>query len=806
MPLGTGILVQTRKQWRDVLKRVSAHPIISCDVETLYLDWTKVSLVGFSLGWREGDTVMGAYVPTAHTTGEMQLKWHDVEKDLKKLLLSREAVVAHNAKFDHKMLVKLGIEVERWWDTMIAHWLLDTNGVGSYAAMLTGNGSHGLKDLSWYLLQDRMTELADIAPKDPDDPDLLRVDQVLLTVMADYAGDDAINTLLLYERFLKQLSAPGMERVKRLLEKVHNEFMLVLADMEMWGVELDTALLAGMRERIETELVTLERTLISLRQGEDFPEIRDADLVRKLAAGYEDLDRRFTLAVDDPQYPHVMKDRKATKALPVAWTERALLSKGMARKQLFAASGLAGHPIELKIRESNGQLRKLILKYPDLAHKVFNAASPKILNQLLFTEMRLPPIGEESKDGYYSTNEECLTAWANSGSEFCKHMIRHREVMKMYGTYLVGMVEGLAADGRVRTNYRQSGTRTGRLASADVNLQNIPTSKEFSIREAFVATGCKESKVTVFYADPDTQKPTHLRCDGPGGWWEIEDGRVTKWGGDNPPWVLGVADYNQLEIRLLAHCSNDPTLMKAVLAGEDTHALTARKIFDEIPNAMPLKEVKRKFGEHRARAKTVNFGVIYGQGPFSLSTQTGVSEDEAQDWIDGYFSLYPGVKKYIQNKHAFATLHGYVETAAGQRRHLPAAQLPQEKPNWGLIFGARRQAQNAGIQGLAANVCAIAMRNVRRALRGTTRHDVPFIPQSDLALATKRFLGGAKMLWGNVIRMLLQIHDELVWESHPAFANYALDTITAKMSSTMPLRVPLLVEAASGYDWASTKN
>jgi DNA polymerase-1 len=258
---------------------------------------------------------------------------------------------------------------------------------------------------------------------------------------------------------------------------------------------------------------------------------------------------------------------------------------------------------------------------------------------------------------------------------------------------------------------------------------------------------------------------------------------------------------------LLAHVSGDPTLVEAIKNGEDIHALTAQACFDHIPNDISLKEVKKRFPKERKDSKPINFGVIYGMGPQALAAALGITEDEAEVIInDRYMSRYPGVKAYIERMHAIAKKEGLVRTAIGRPRHLPAAQLPPtDKNNKRLISKACRQGQNAPIQGFAADFIELAMRDIRRFFRKTTLNDV--------VLASKHLhpykgiwtVAVSESLYRNFMRPLLQVHDELIMEMHPAVANFCRDEVVRMMETALTLKVPVTVDAALGTNWYETK-
>jgi DNA polymerase-1 len=271
-------------------------------------------------------------------------------------------------------------------------------------------------------------------------------------------------------------------------------------------------------------------------------------------------------------------------------------------------------------------------------------------------------------------------------------------------------------DRRVHTTFDQAGAATGRLASLDPNLQNIPvrTPQGRAIRKAFVAApGC----------------------------------------------VLVGADYSQIELRVMAHLSGDPNLVEAFTAGEDIHAATARRIF-KVEGDVP--------SELRARAKVVNFGVLYGMGARSLAQQMGIELQEAKDFIDGYFTVYAGVRRFLDSTLEEARSRGWVATLLGRRRYLPELR----SSNGGERSFAERAAINTPIQGSAADLVKLAMLSVHRAI---ARHP------------------GA--------RLLLQVHDELLLECPEGDAAVVADLVRREMQGCYPLNVPLTVSIGTGKTW-----
>jgi DNA polymerase I len=357
-----------------------------------------------------------------------------------------------------------------------------------------------------------------------------------------------------------------------------------------------------------------------------------------------------------------------------------------------------------------------------LAGENFNIGSPKQLGDILFGKMGLEG-GRKTKTGAWSTDVDALEEVAAQGHEIAKKVLDWRGLAKLRGTYtdaLPGYIN--PKTGRVHTSYAMASTSTGRLASTDPNLQNIPirTEEGRRIRQAFIAA--KGAK-------------------------------------------LISADYSQIELRLLAHIADIPQLKKAFADNLDIHAMTASEIF-----GVPVKDMP---AEVRRRAKAINFGIVYGISGFGLANQLGIPQNEASDYIKKYFARFPGIRVYMEETKQFARTHGYVETLFGRRIHI--REINSKIP--GFRGGAERAAINAPIQGAAADIIRRAM--VR--LPG--------------ALADKKLSA----------RMLLQVHDELIFEAPDkeveATRTLAMTIMEKAALPAVEITVPLVVEARAADNW-----
>ncbi len=295
------------------------------------------------------------------------------------------------------------------------------------------------------------------------------------------------------------------------------------------------------------------------------------------------------------------------------------------------------------------------------AGKEFNVNSPKQLGEVLFDDLMLPNPGKKTKTGY-STNVEVLEKM-RPYHPIIEEILEYRKVAKLKSTYADGLVKAADSDGRVRTNFKQTGTATGRLSSTEPNLQNIPIRTELGreLRRYFLP--------------------------------------------ESHDYVLLDADYSQIELRLLADISKDENMISAFLDGEDIHTSTAAAVFGVSKDSVT--------GEQRKRAKAVNFGIVYGIGAFSLASDLGISRAKANEYIENYLASYPGVRDYLKNVVKDAYANGYVTTPLGRRRYIP--ELAGQNKN--LKNFGERVAMNSPIQGSAADIIKIAMINVSRKLK-----------------------------------------------------------------------------------------
>ncbi len=364
-----------------------------------------------------------------------------------------------------------------------------------------------------------------------------------------------------------------------------------------------------------------------------------------------------------------------------------------------------------------GELEREIHK---IAGREFNVGSPKQLGEILFDEQNLPG-GRRSKTGAWSTDASVLEELAEQGHPLPVKILEHRQISKLKSTYTDALVRELdAKTGRVHTSYMMTGAATGRLASTEPNLQNIPvrTEEGRKIREAFIAEAGNK---------------------------------------------LMSADYSQIELRLLAHVADIKSLKEAFARGDDIHAITASGMF-----GVPVKGMDPLV---RRRAKAINFGIIYGISAFGLANQLGIGQAEAREYIAKYFERYPGIRDYMEQTKDYARKNGFVKTPFGRKVHLKHIN----DKNQGMRAFSERAAINAPLQGGAADIIKRAMIRLPDALKAARLK----------------------------AQMLLQVHDELLFEVPDKEIDKAKDVARKVMESAATLSVPLVVETGVGTNWAA---
>jgi DNA polymerase-1 len=349
----------------------------------------------------------------------------------------------------------------------------------------------------------------------------------------------------------------------------------------------------------------------------------------------------------------------------------------------------------------------------------FNIASPKQMGEVLFDHMKIDPKAKKTKTGQYKTDEATLQKLA-AEHEIVSKIVDYRKVNKLRSTYVDALPKLIhPKTGRVHTSYAQAVAATGRLSSTNPNLQNIPIRTDMGkeIRKAFV---------------PRDENHTLL-----------------------------AVDYSQIELRIVASVAEDPGMMEAFHAGIDIHTATAAKVF-----GIEVADVTK---EQRYKAKSVNFGLIYGQGAFGLSQNLGIKRGEAKELIDAYFEQFGGVKTYMDDTIKYCREHGYVKTLMGRKRFIPDIN----SNNQTVVGFAERNAINAPIQGSAADMIKLAMINIHNRF-------------SKMDIGTK---------------MILQVHDELLFDVPKTELEEITAVIKEEMERAMPLKVPVIAEAGHGDNW-----
>ncbi|HEL2217858.1 TPA: DNA polymerase I [Streptococcus suis] len=435
-------------------------------------------------------------------------------------------------------------------------------------------------------------------------------------------------------------------------------------------------------------------------------------------------------------FPHL-----ARKVQVLIETEEPMLTKLEENQQLdllfdmelplanvLAKMEIAGIKVEaetLKAMQSENEvlIDQLTKEIYELAGQEFNINSPKQLGTILFEEMGLPlEYTKKTKTGY-STAVDVLERLAPIAPVVSK-ILEYRQITKLQSTYVVGLQDAILEDGKIHTRYVQDLTQTGRLSSTDPNLQNIPVRLEQGrlIRKAFVPS--------------------------------LENS------------VLLASDYSQIELRVLAHISQDQHLIEAFQQGADIHTSTAMRVFG-------IEKAEDVTPNDRRNAKAVNFGVVYGISDFGLSNNLGITRKEAKAYIDTYFERFPGIKNYMETIVREARDKGYVETIYKRRRELPDIN----SRNFNVRNFAERTAINSPIQGSAADILKVAMINLDKAL-------------TEAGLAT---------------RMLLQVHDEIVLEVPVAELETVKAMVKETMESAISLSVPLIADENEGSTWYEAK-
>lgn len=485
------------------------------------------------------------------------------------------------------------------------------------------------------------------------------------------------------------------------------------------GLELDTAIAAYLIDPAETRysVAALTEKYTPYRLGE-----ADGSVAGQLDFG-EQGDGRAELGAEALAVTH-LADALA----------HALVQQGMSELyrtienplvEVLAKMEHVGIAVDVaELRKLNERLtadvERLGAELQAVVGRPFNINSPVQLRDILYTERGLAP-GKKTKTGF-STDAATLEKLRGEWPEFIEPLLQYREVEKLRSTYGTGLLQEVAPDGRIHATFNQTVARTGRLSSDQPNLHNIPVRSDEGrlFRKAFIPA------------------PGH---------------------------ALLVADYNQIELRCIAHLAGDPGLIEAFANGDDIHNATASRVFAVEPSAVTV--------EQRSKAKMVSYGLAYGMEAYGLAQRLGIPTDEATVILDAYFAAFPNVKAYMERTVVEARMRGYTETLFGRRRPIPELS----NSNFRIRQAGERQAMNAGIQGLAADIFKVALVRI------------------DQALVEQRLAS----------QVVLQVHDEVVVEVPDAEREAVHPLVIEIMRNAAELDVPLEVNVAWGHTWADAK-
>ena len=537
----------------------------------------------------------------------------------------------------------------------------------------------------------------------------------------DYLGaPDQLSKDYVLESIKPLLENPEIKKVGQNLK--YDISVLAQHGIQLQGIAFDTMLESYILDSVATRhdmdslaLKYLDQTTTSFTDvaGKGAAQITFNQVPLEEAGPYAAEDADITLRLHDALWPQVCNHPTLEKV----FTEIELpLIPVLSRIERTGAK-VDDTLLFTQSQELSERLAELETQAWDLAGQEFNLASPKQLGEILFTKLEIPVLKKTAK-GAPSTKEEVLQELALE-YPLPKVILEHRGLAKLKSTYtdkLPTMINPTTK--RIHTSYHQAGTATGRLSSSDPNLQNIPirTAEGRRVRQAFIAS---------------------------------------------PGSKLVAADYSQIELRIMAHLSEDPSLLSAFAAGQDIHRATAAEVFAVETEAVTI--------DQRRSAKAINFGLIYGMSAFGLARQLNIGRKQAAEYIELYFARYPGVQNYMNNIRHSAAENGYVETVYGRRLYLPEINAR----NGMLRQGAERTAINAPMQGTAADIIKIAMINVDSWLESS----------------------------GLKSRMIMQVHDELVLEVPESELEVVKQGLTERMESAAELLVPLVVDVGVGDNW-----
>lgn len=517
-----------------------------------------------------------------------------------------------------------------------------------------------------------------------------------------------------------------------------------------------------------TELSDLTKKKLKLENGKDVLLVGDVTIKDLGEYAWDDAVQTYRL------YEYLKAKIEEANLEKVFYELEMPMVNVLAEMEIF---GAPVNPVLLKDygKEINAKMQEYKQKIFDLTpnKEEFNLNSTKQLNEILFTQLRIPPVGEPNKKGEYSTKAEILEEMDKKYSaylaghnrigekyEIVHWILKYRELVKLYGTYIEGMGGFIDEDYRIHCNFWQTGTKTGRLSSSKPNLQNIPNNAEFPLRKCFYAP-------TKEYADK-----YGLRFNEPHDW---------KW---------CTFDESQLELRVGAHLTKDPVMLDLFNNNGDMHSMTAKGCYHLDCEA---DEVKDKYPIARKKAKKVNFGIFYGMGAKSLSAGVNreldnpkdyMTEDEANEVIQNFLRTYRYVGKFMDTCKEYATRYGKIKMITGRYRILEYINTDprkiKDKDKRAIAFIEKnkdeRRAVNSPIQGSGADIVALAMRNIRK----------KFMESNDWAVNAK---------------MVLQVHDEISFLLKDGLHEELAKIVKYEMEVPVKLRVPLVSEGSVGESW-----
>ena len=531
----------------------------------------------------------------------------------------------------------------------------------------------------------------------------------VLWIPADVLADDAVRVALGAHTDLRG------HNVKPLMRS------LLEFDVEVRGLTLDTAIAAYLIDPAEARYTLpdlLEKYTKFARPSDDVSVTGQLDL-DGTSLGDAELAARDALAVNALAEPIVASMQAQGMAELYRTIENPLVL--VLAKMEHVGIGVDVDELRALGKRLADEVQTLQVQLREVAGRDdLNLNSPKQLREILYDERGLAP-GKKTKTGF-STDAATLEKIKDQWPEFLEPLMRYREVEKLRSTYGEGLLAEVAADGRIHATFNQTVARTGRLSSDQPNLHNIPvrTDEGRQFRKAFVPA---------------------------------------------PGTTLLVADYNQIELRCIAHLAKDPGLIEAFTSGQDIHNATAARVFGVDPASVTV--------EQRSKAKMVSYGLAYGMEAYGLGQRLNIPTDEAAVILDAYFVAFPNVKNYMDRTVIEARERGYTETLFGRRRPIPELM----NSNFRVRQAGERQAMNAGIQGLAADIFKVALVNI------------------DAALVAGDYDS----------RVVLQVHDEVIVEVPDAEREVVGDLVIGLMHDAAELDVPLEVNVSWGATWASAK-